>query len=546
MPITFADRVATPWCVQLLLDELMARIRLLEAILTPEQLVALSDPGLDAVLTHEQEVTAPDAPLSPRAYVLAHLQERLEALEAENRALREQLAVSGERLARDSHNSSKPPSSDPPAARARRRTRPPSPRTRGGQPGHPFHPRHLAPPEACRSVIDCTPSACRHCGHELTGRDPNPLRHQVADIPKVVPERDEYRLHRLRCQACGRDTCGTLPEGVSPTGFGPGVEALVAVLTADLHASHRGVARVVADWFGLELGLGTVAKLCRRASRSVAPAVEQAHEAVRTCETAVHADESPWVEGNADGANPEGHRAYLWLAATEQLAVLEIALSRSQEAARTFLGETALGTIVTDRLGSYNFIPDTRRQVCWNHLDRDFVQMSERACVLSQVIGKGLHDHAAKLFGWWRSYQEGRLSAETFRAYTARLRRWVRALLESGASYQPRKGETSPRAETARQCRQILRSETSMWTFRHVAGVSPSNNHAERQLRPGVLWRKVSHGTQSAEGSLYVGRMLTVVQTLRLQKRPLSAFMLEACRAARLGTSPPSLLPAPT
>jgi transposase len=122
-----------------------------------------------------------------------------------------------ERLGKNSTNSSRPPSSDPPSVKRR----PPAPASggkRGGQPGHRHHSRALVPPERVRQVIDCKPPACRCCGLDLHGDDPEPLRHQVADMPPIEPTVDEYRLHRLVCPDCGTSTCGTLPPGRSALG----------------------------------------------------------------------------------------------------------------------------------------------------------------------------------------------------------------------------------------------------------------------------------------------------------------------------------------
>lgn len=82
-----------------------------------------------------------------------------------------------------------------------------------------------------------------------------------------------------------------------------------------------------------------------------------------------------------------------------------------------------------------------------------------------------------------------------------------------------------------------------MWLFVRVEGVEPTNNTAERAIRPAVLWRKNSFGTQSLSGSVFVARILTVVMTLRSQHRHILNFMVQACQAFRAFTSAPSLLP---
>lgn len=95
----------------------------------------------------------------------------------------------------------------------------------------------------------------------------------------------------------------------------------------------------------------------------------------------------------------------------------------------------------------------------------------------------------------------------------------VKALLQAAADYEIGAQEKTPLAKTVRTCRQLLKVEPALWLFVTIEGVEPTNNAAERAIRPAVLWRRTSFGTQSAAGSTFVARMLTVVTTLRSQQR---------------------------
>src|SRR3989449_3175589 len=121
-----------------------------------------------------------------------------------------------------------PPSADRPAVK-RQPPRAPSGRPRGAQPGHPLYQRPLVPVEQAKAVVACRPSHCRRCGRPLPGKDPQPWRHQVLEVPPTTPEVTEYQLHRVRCAACGIATCGTLPPGVPMSGYGPRLASLVAL-----------------------------------------------------------------------------------------------------------------------------------------------------------------------------------------------------------------------------------------------------------------------------------------------------------------------------
>ena len=116
------------------------------------------------------------------------------------------------------------------------------------------------------------------------------------------------------------------------------------------------------------------------------------------------------------------------------------------------------------------------------------------------------------------------------------LRREVERLLEAGRRCGIPK--------TVGTCRDILKRREALWTFVQVEGMEPTNNTAERSIRPGVLWRKGRCGTQSAEGSRFVESMMTVVTTLKQQQRNVLEFLTAACEAALRGEAAPSLLPA--
>src|SRR5262245_45830277 len=156
----------------------------------------------------------PDAQAALLA-VFQHYEQRLADLQRQVDDLRAQLG-------QNSHNSSRPPSTDPPGLKPAP-PRPPSGRRRGGQPDHPLQQRAFLEPT--QSPVVLRPQRCRGCGRPLCGADPAPLRHQVLELPTLRPEVTDYYLHRLGCPDCGVTTCAPLPPGV-PTGqYGPRLQA---------------------------------------------------------------------------------------------------------------------------------------------------------------------------------------------------------------------------------------------------------------------------------------------------------------------------------
>src|SRR3954447_3610341 len=169
------------------------------------------------------------------------------------------------RLKLNSTNSSQPPSSDPIGFKRKPPT-PPSGRKWGGQPGHQRAQRRLVPPEKVRAITECRPTDCRRCGHALAGDDPTPLVHQVAELPRIEPLVDEYRLHRLACARCGVTTWASLPTGVPTGSFGPDPQAVLSTLAGAYRLSKRRVQQMAGDRFGLAIATGTVSKLERRSA----------------------------------------------------------------------------------------------------------------------------------------------------------------------------------------------------------------------------------------------------------------------------------------
>lgn len=455
-------------------------------------------------------------PREVQEYILV-LEARVVSLEATVQELRE-------RLQQDSHTSSRPPSSDPPQRQRRRRQ--PSGRRRGGQPGHPGQTRTLVPGEDVDVVIPLKPEQCTRCQQPLTGDDPQPQRHQVCEIPPIKPVVTEYQRHQLVCPVCGDTTRAAWPDGVPTGAYGPRVQAITALCTGAYRLSKRTAQQLLADLFGVTMSLGMGSTLEAATVEAVAAPVEEARASVQQ-QARVSVDETGWRQGD--------QRAWLWVAVTPWVTVFVVRLSRGGHVARELLGETVKGIVVTDRFSAYNWYPVRWRQLCWAHLLRDIEAMIGRGS-RSQEIGEALRSHAHQMFHWWHRVRDGTLQRASFRNYMSPVRREVERLLEAGSRCGVPK--------TAGVCRDILKRREALWTFVHLEGVEPTNNAAERALRPGVLWRKGSFGTQSAQGSRFVEAMMTVVATLKQQHRKPLDYLTAACEAALRGEAAPSLLPA--
>jgi transposase len=442
-------------------------------------------------------------------------------------ALQKRVAELEERVNQTSRNSSKPPSSDPPNAPPRPKA-PPTGRKAGGQPGHAGHGRSLKPFAQVEHVVVARPIQCVACGALLLGEDAQPVRHQVTELPRIEPEVTEYQRHTVTCLACGAHTQAPWPAAMPAGSFGPRAQATVGYVTGRMGVSQRDVEEMLETVFHTDLSLGSIPALEQDVSAAVAQPVAEAQTYVQT-QPVNNVDETSWPE--------RAQRGWLWVTATPRVTVFLLLMSRGADSAKKVLGEAFQGIVGSDRWSGYNWLDPARRQVCWAHLKRDFQAFVERGGE-AERIGQALLIYVEQMFSLWHRVLDGTLARGDFHVAMQPIQTQVGDLLRQGAQLSNEK--------TGRTCARILKLEVALWTFVRVEGVEPTNNSAERPLRRAVLWRRRSFWTQSADGSRFVERILTVVTTLRQQKRDVLDYLTEACAAAIRGDRPPALLPKPS
>ena len=316
------------------------------------------------------------------------------------------------------------------------------------------------------------------------------------------------------------------PRGGPHSHFSPYTQAVLATLAGAYRLSKRPIQQLAGDLLGLSISTGMISKLERRSAAALEAPYNELAVAVHTAEV-IHADETSWRE--------ERHKARLWAAVTAMFTVFTIARNRTAKVAQAVLGTHDSSIAVTDRCSSYDGIGAAGRPVCWSHLRRDFQAMIDRGGA-AEPIGRRLLRLSDRLYHRWHRLEAARVDRGRFRTAMTRLRREVKAALDDGA----RCG--CPRARG--MCAEILGVEGSLWTFARVKGVPPDNNAAGRAERHAVIWRRISGGTDSARGSRFVERMLTVVATCRQQGRDVPGYLTSCFDAARSNQVIPSLVPA--
>jgi len=448
----------------------------------------------------------------------------VEQYEARLKKYEQRIAELERQLGQNPSNSSLPPSSQHPHEKPTPKPKK-SKRKQGGQPGHTKHERALVPPEQVSETISLRPPNCRRCGESLAGTDPDPLRHQVWELPPIEPIITEYQRHRLTCACCGIETCGELPAGVPTCQSGPRLVAMMTVMMAQFRQSKRRVALFFETVCNIPCSTGWIVKMQNLGQQALQPCYDELTDALPQA-AAVNLDET--------GTKQASQKGWIWTAVTTTFTLFAIRLSRAGQVVRNLLGNDFRGIITTDRYSGYNDYE--RRQVCWAHLLRDFQGLIDGGGA-GKRIGRRLQTIGEKLFYHWHRTRDGTTTRETMRRNVRSMKYSMWETLEDGQRCRDER--------TAALCNNLFDRFDQLWMFLEHPDVEPTNNAAERALRHAVIWRKLSFGTHSASGSRFVETYLTVIETCRQQRRDVVEFVSESVAAKWQGTPPPSLLSKP-
>ena len=450
------------------------------------------------------------------------------SLKEENARLLKRVEELEEKLRANSQNSSQAPSQDPFGPKKKKKkkrkissidfTKAPK---RKNSPAE----KALISVEDVDGLYECRPQSHCACGGEVLLNPETMRRYQQYELPPIEPEIYEFRLYWGHCETCGQAHEGQWPHGIPRGKLGLSALAETADLTGDYCLSKRETQRFLVERYGIEVSLRTISNAENTVSEALAASVEEATAYVREQES-VNADESSHKQA--------GKKQWMWVAVTQWVSVFMIHANRSMKAAQALLGENFAGILTSDRYRAYNFVDVARRQLCWAHLIRDFIRISERSGA-DHRIGTELLALCKRMFKLWHKVRDGTMTRKRFQLAMKPIRKAMENLLEQAT----RDGN----AKTQGTCLEILKFRQALWTFVQVEGIEPTNNAAERTIRPYVLWRKKSFGSQSERGNRFIERICTVKASCRQQSRNVREFITMALQAHFLGNQPPSLLP---
>jgi transposase len=419
-----------------------------------------------------------------------------------------------EKLNNNSKNSSLPPSQD---LKKKKKMHPKSGRKPGGQPGHKASQKIIVPLEQVNTIIDCKPSETCDCGGKIRLKD-KIEKHQVFDIPVANFETTEYRIYGGFCTLCHIYHKGKLPNGVSKKGFGPRAQGMTSLLTSKYRLSKRLVQSWFHDVYKMPMCVGSVSNI----EHTVSKALEPIHQEIQTLvqhEKIINIDETGYKKCHKS--------AWAWIMSSSQYTCFILNKSRGRKVAKELIGNFHGRMVITDRYSAYNYLPDDNHQICWAHLKRDFKKIAERPGEAGKIGNKLLVAYE-KLFVFWKT--EHRIELTSSKKQRQRLRYFKNKMLK-----WLRIGAYCGHDKTARTCENILDFSKCLWHFFEMKNVSPTNNHAEQQLRPLVISKKLTFGTQSERGSRYIERIFTIVTTCKQQGRDILLFLVEAVEKYFLG-----------
>lgn len=450
---------------------------------------------------------------------IAVLEARIATLEAENLALKAENRDLREKLNISSGNSSKPPSQDP-FRKTRNNT--PSGKKPGGQPGHEGHKRKTYPPEEVTKTVDLKPVSCPNCSKGQFDKMPVSIDlRQVIELPEMPPEIIQYNIHTCRCVHCGKHVRADVPKEAE-RGFGPRLMGFVTMLTGEGHVTKRKICTLMGH-LGLKISLGALCNIHKLASIVLAEPSQAIHK---------HVMEQEHVNGDESGWRLRRKRCWIWIGATRTATVFKIDPSRSHEAFKRIFCNFN-GTLTTDRHGAYNNYEGSK-QTCLAHIKRDFEKVSERP-EIDGSCGHILQEQLGFVFKFWAEFKKGSIVRTALQAKAEELIENIKVTLMFAA-------QNAQNPKTVAFACNILDRFPTLWTFLYQEGVEPTNNLAERGLRPAVIFRKISGGSQCEWGLCFIERLMTVVCTLKQQTRNVFEYLTEVFRSRlEKGPAPPVL-----
>ncbi|MFA7060092.1 MAG: IS66 family transposase [Pedobacter sp.] len=418
--------------------------------------------------------------------------------------LKEQIEVLETKLNANSSNSNQPPSSDSPYTKPAKKVSDKKGKP-GAKKGHKGIRQQMLEPTDTKPLH---PERCS-CGNSEFMEVKPYYTHQHIELPEIRMLVTHFVLYRGDCTCCGKTNRALIPSEFR-SGYGPRLSAVIAELAGSHGDSRTIIQNFCASVLGFSISLGAIQKVLDRASEAIMPHYEAIGEKARQ-QAVNHVDETSW--------RLKAALCWLWVLTSTTVAFFMIHTNRSKDAFKALIKDWE-GILVSDGYRLYtNWVG--LRQTCLAHLIREAKKLSESknqeiakfgANALAELRRLCHMAHAPPTIGEWRAFYA----------------RFIKLITRHHGQ----------KDDAGKFAARLLREIDSLWLFLEKAGVSPTNNHAERMLRFAVCWRKRSYGNVSDKGHRWVERILSVRQTCRLQTKRTFPILVEALDCYFKGTKP--------
>ena len=370
-----------------------------------------------------------------------------------------------------------------------------SQRRGGAKPGHRGHGRRPIPGAAVTAQAAVpAPDRCPYCGGPLAPKGSKPRT--IIDVEPVRKEVIRYQLEQRDCGRCHRTFTARAP-GVFPKGlFG---NALLAHVAVEHYVHGVTLGHLSAQ---LALGTGSLWSALHGLAERFAAVTERLIQDYRQAPVK-HADETGW--------RTDGHNGYVWLFCTERISLFRFRQSRAAHVAQQVLGSTRLpGTLVVDRYNGYNQAP-CALQYCYAHLDREVEDLGQEFPQVPEI--EGFVATFSPLLGHAMHLRTLGLSRRQFRQQAAQLKAQIQTAAVAAAQHPG-----------IQKIQNLFREKAHrLYHWAKDPAIPADNNRAERELRPLVIARKISFGSQSEQGARTRETLMSVLHSLRKRTRDVFA-----------------------
>jgi transposase len=343
-------------------------------------------------------------------------------------------------------------------------------------------------PDRVDREVNVVPKECPHCQSDL----PNPHKwhnHVQIDLPPPVqPIVTRYHVGWSWCKGCQKEVSSN--QKLSGSLYGPALHAQVSYWHFSLGLTFGKIATLLNEQYDLLISRGQLSELVSRSAGDF----NHAYEDIQTSlldQSHLYADETGW--------RSEGISHWLWSFSNNDLSYYVIDRSRGSGVVEDVLGKSYRGVLSSDFYGAYNKI-DCLKQKCWVHLLRDLHNLREKyprnnainyyRNRLRRFYDRGVMLQAKKKKGRDVDKRLTRLIADTLRFIYRKHRH----------------------PELKRLSKRLIKYKDDLYTF-VTTDVDPTNNHAEREIRPAVLMRKISYGNRSNQGTQNQAILMSIIRT---------------------------------